>query len=136
MPSPGSHHHAVVGAFPCCIRPSCCAWSTVSQRLSCAPPLPISQAKRSGTPPLCHRKPIMTPRGTPPPRLPPVRPPPPQGLVPLTAGPTARRLPPRDRGARAGQEDADDHSHLSPASPTSGICLSAPVDTRTGTHAS
>src|SRR5215831_12733567 len=136
MPSPGSHHHAVVGAFPCCIRPSCCAWSTVSWRLSCAPPLPISQAKRSGTPPLCHRKTSMTPRGTPPPRLPPVRSLTRQRLIALTARLIDRLLPPRASGAHAGQEDADDYHYSSPASPTSGVCLSAPVDTRTGTDPS
>src|SRR5215510_8486894 len=136
MPSLRAHHLVVVGAFPCCIRPSCCAWSTVSWRLSYAPPLPISQAKRSGTPPLCHRKPIMTPCGTPPPRLPLVRSPTRQRLIALTARLIDRLLPPRDKSAHAGQEDADDHGHSSPASPASGVCLSTPVDTRTGTHAS
>src|SRR5262245_15165118 len=136
MPSPGSHHHAVVGAFPCCIRPSCCAWSTVSWRLSCAPPLPISQAKRSGKPPLCHRKPIMTPRGTPPPQLPPARSLTRQRLISLTARLIDRLLPPRDRRTSAGQEDTYDYLHSSPASPASGVCLPAPVDARTGTHPS
>src|SRR5262245_35272291 len=136
MPSLRAHHLVVVGAFPCCIRPSWCTWSTVSWRLSCAPPLPISQAKRSGTPPLCHRKAIMTPRGTPPPRLPPVRSPTRQRLIALTARLIDRLLPPRDRGAHAGQEDAHDHNCSSPASPTSGVCLPTPVDARTGTHPS
>src|SRR5262252_7805616 len=132
MLSRRSHHPVVVGVFPGCIRPSWCAWSTVSWRLSRVPPLPISQAKRSGQLSLCHRKAIMTPRGTPPPRLPPVRSPTRQRLIALTARLIDRLLPPRDRGVHAGQEDADDHGHASPASPASGVCLSAPVDARTG----
>src|SRR5262249_45742242 len=109
MPSPGSHHHAVVGAFPCCIRPSCCAWSTVSCRLAWPPPRPIAQRSGFGPPPLGTGKPIRPPRAPPPPRLPPVRSPTRQRLISLTARLIDRLLPPRDRGARAGQEDADDH---------------------------
>src|SRR6516165_3766058 len=136
MPSLSAHHLTVVGAFPCCIRSSWCAWSTVSWRLSRAPPLPISQAKRFGISPLCHRKPIMTPRGTPPPPLPPAHSTTRQRLISLTVRLIDRLLPPRDRHTAAGQEDTDDDSHSSPASPASSVCLPTPVDTRTGTRAS
>src|SRR5215470_7002981 len=113
MPSLRAHHLAVVEAFPCCIRPSWCAWSTVSWRLSRAPPLPISQAKRFGIPPLCHRKPMMTPRGTPPPPPPPAHSATRQRLISRTVRLINRLPPSRDRQTAAGKEDADDDSHSS-----------------------
>src|SRR5438128_5416709 len=87
-------------------------------------------------PPLCHRKHVMTPRGTPQPRLPHARSTTRQRLIHLTARLIDRLLPSRDRRTPAVQEDAYDHSHSSPASPASGVCLPPPVDARTGTHPS